>query len=88
LIDKWVGREFTLGRVTGNARSACLLATHTPVKMQQNGSRIFLSGLPTNPPDTPFSVIAIEFEQIPKHSSGPSTLEPTQSWFDPEVGIV
>jgi len=88
LIDKWAGRDFTLGRVTGTARSARLLATGTQVALRQDGPRIFLSNLPENAPDTPYSVIAVEFEEVPRHSSGPSTLNPTHSWFDPEVGIV
>jgi alpha-L-fucosidase len=88
LIDKWHGPEFVIGRITGAARSASFLASGAPVELRQEGPRIFLSGLPENAPDAPYSVIAIEFEDIPSHSSGPSTVNPFHNWFDPDVGIV
>jgi alpha-L-fucosidase len=88
LVDKWAGHDFTLGRVTGNARSARLLATGTPLALRQEGPRLLLSGLPEDAPDSPFSVIAVDFEGEPRHSSGPSTLNRTHAWSDPDVGIV
>jgi alpha-L-fucosidase len=83
LIDKWSGSQFSIGRITGTARSACLLANGERVELRQEGSRIHLTGLPQNPPDTPFSVIAIEFEDEPIHASGPSCVWPTYGWGDP-----
>jgi alpha-L-fucosidase len=83
LIDKWTAPEFTLGSITATANSARLLATGTPVEMRQDGLRLHLRGLPENPPDTPFSVIAIEFEDKPSQASGPSCIWPTYVWGDP-----
>ncbi len=88
LIDKWFGSKLTVGRINGRARAARLLATQKPVTMSQEGSRIFLEGLPENPTDSSFSVIAIEFEDVPEHASGPSILNPLHDCFDPDVGII
>jgi hypothetical protein len=83
MIDKWTGTEFTIGRITGTVRNARFLATGKPVKWEQADHRIHLKGLPENPPDAPFTVIAVDFESVPMHSSGPSCERPAYAWGDP-----
>lgn len=83
LIDKWNGNSFTLGRVTGKVLAARMLATGTPVTMRQDSSRIFLTDLPETMPDLPFTVIVLDFEDVPLLGSGPSCVWPTYAWGDP-----
>jgi hypothetical protein len=83
LIDKWNGNSFTLGRITGKVLAARMLTTGTPVTMRQDGSRIFLTDLPETMPDLPFTVIALDFEDVPLLGSGPSCVWPTYAWGDP-----
>jgi alpha-L-fucosidase len=83
LIDKWLGPELTLGRITGKVRGVRLLATGQAVSVRQDDARIFLSGMPERLPEKPFSVVAIEFEDEPRHGSGPSCIWLTWEWGDP-----
>jgi alpha-L-fucosidase len=88
LVDRWVGSEFVVGRLSCQPIAARLVATGTPVAFDPLPHGVRLRGLPENPPDFPVTVIAVEMDRPPKHSSGPSYLNPVHSWFDPEVGIV
>ena len=83
LIDKWSGPELTVGRISGTALNARMLAGGRSVALRQEGPRIHLSGLPEHMPELPFTVIAIEFEEVPTHASGPSCIWPNYAWGDP-----
>jgi alpha-L-fucosidase len=83
LVDKWSGSELTVGRITGKARAARLLATGEAVAARQEGACIHLTGLPEAMPEEPFCVIAVDFEDEPSQASGPSCLWLTHDWGDP-----
>lgn len=86
LIDKWPGTTWSFARFKSRARSARLLASGHPLELHQEDHLIRISGLPENPPDHLFTVIAIEFEDVPLQGSGPSILWPTRAWEQPLGG--
>lgn len=88
IIDKWVGKELKLGRLSCEALSAKFLATGENIEFIQEAHGVRLVGLPDSPPQKLATVIAIEMDRPPKHSSGPSHRNPVHSWFDPNIGIV
>jgi len=88
IIDKWTGSEMLIGRLSCEALSARLVVSGDAVDFELRPHGVRLTGLPQIPPDYPVTVIEIEMDRIPKHSSGPSYIHPTHSWYDPEVGIV
>ena len=88
LVTNWVGSEFLLGRLSCKPVAARFVATGKPIEFETLPHGVRLRGLPEAPPDFPVTAIAVEMDRVPKHSSGPSYLNPVHSWFDPAVGIV
>jgi alpha-L-fucosidase len=64
-VDNWVGTEMVVAGVKARLRSVRFLDSNLPVKFEQNGGRILLKGLPSQPPYTPGPVIALEFDESP-----------------------
>ena len=69
----WTGQEFMTVLVGGEVRRASLLSTGQEVGTRRGPlGRLVFTGLPDSPPDSPVSVIKVEFVQPPHHLSLPS----------------
>lgn len=88
LVDRWVGSTLTVGRLSCQPLAARFVATGEPIHFEALPHGVRLLGMPEEAPDDPVTVIAVEMDRVPKHSSGPSVRNPVHSWSDPEVGIV
>lgn len=64
-VHAWPGSEIRIGAITTKARSARFLVSGKPIQFDQDANRIRFRGLPATAPDTPITVIAIEFEGEP-----------------------
>lgn len=64
-VHDWPGNEVRIGAIVTKARSARFLATGEEVKFDQNDDRIRMYDLPKKAPDTPVTVIAIDFDSEP-----------------------
>lgn len=62
----WLGRELAVGGLKGKVLSARLLATGAKVNFEQASLRTRFYGLPDAAPDSPATVIAVEFDSEPK----------------------
>ena len=62
----WPGTELILGNVGNRVLSARLVDGGTPVDFRQEGTRVFLTGLPQYAPDEYDTVIAIECDAAPR----------------------
>jgi alpha-L-fucosidase len=63
---KWPGKELTLGNLDARVRSARFVDGGAPIAFRQEGSRLFLTGLPQYAPDPHDTVIAVECEAPPQ----------------------
>ena len=59
-VLRWPGEEACIAGVKNKVKSARLLATKRKAEVVQKGDRLFLRGLPQNPPDRHDTVIALE----------------------------
>lgn len=64
-VHAWPGSEVRIGAIVTKAVSARFLATGRPIRFDQSADRIRLYGMPEKAPDSPLTVIAIEFESEP-----------------------
>lgn len=65
----WPGSILTIGGIEKKPVRARLLATGQEIKMELRGTRLVLSGLPSDPPDYPVTVLALEFDSVPIQNS-------------------
>ncbi len=65
----WPGTEATLGGISVKPKSAKLLASGKNVEFSHTGTQLTFKGLPTEAPDEPVTVIAIEFDSEPRQKS-------------------
>jgi hypothetical protein len=66
----WTGREFRLNRLHSKVKKATLLNGDYDLDFEQHEHILLLKNLPGNPPDTPYSVIKLEMDGVPRHLSG------------------
>jgi alpha-L-fucosidase len=64
-VHAWPGSEVRIGAMVTKARSASFLATGKEIKFDQNADRIRFYHLPKKAPDSPVTVIAVEFDSEP-----------------------
>ena len=57
---RWPGEEACIAGVRRKVKSARVLATKQRAQVEQKGERLFIRGLPKNPPDRDDAVIALE----------------------------
>ncbi len=76
IIYYWPGDTMTVGGVKFKVKSARFLATGRPVTFAQKGSQLIFSGLPTEAPDDPVTVIAAECESEPVQEALSSKADP------------
>jgi hypothetical protein len=69
--DKYLGPEFVLAGVGTPVSQVELLATQRRLTFRQEGSRLFVSGLPPSPPDPLCTVVKITFEGEPRWAAFP-----------------
>ena len=65
IIYFWPGDTMAVGGVQFRVRSARFLASGDAIPFTQKGSQLIFSGLPTQAPDNPVTVIAVECESQP-----------------------
>jgi alpha-L-fucosidase len=68
-ITCWPGTSFTIGGIDEQPKGARLLASGKAVDAVVRGSQLVLSGLPSQAPDQPFTVIAVDFDSAPVQDS-------------------
>ena len=76
IVYFWPGAIMTVGGVRFKANSARFLATAEPVAFKQKGSQLIFSGLPSQSPDDPISVIAVECDSEPVQQALSSLSDP------------
>ena len=64
----WPGRELVFAGLHSRVRSARLLATGKSLRFEQVKDRLTIGGLPTDPPDSPATVIAVECASRPRQT--------------------
>ena len=74
-IFSWSGTEAVIGGMKTKVKSARLLATGRKLRVKQEGSRLFLRGLPEKAPDCPCSVIVLECASRPRLKMGTGMVE-------------
>jgi hypothetical protein len=62
----WPGSEMVLGNLANRVVSVRLLDGGASVAFRQEGSRVFLAGLPQYAPDPYDTVIAVECDGVPR----------------------
>jgi alpha-L-fucosidase len=72
----WPGETMTVGGVKFKVSSARLLGGGDAVTFKQKGSQLIFSGLPSQPPDDPISVIAVECDSEPVQRALSSLSDP------------
>jgi len=68
-LTSWPGTSFTIGGIHQPPKGARLLASGRRVDAILKGSQLVLSGLPSQAPDRPLTVIAVDFEEAPVQKS-------------------
>jgi alpha-L-fucosidase len=68
-VHFWPGETVTLGGLRTPVKSARLMASGRDVKFKQDAMRVQFTGLPSNAPDEPATVIAIECDGEPKQDT-------------------
>jgi alpha-L-fucosidase len=58
----WIGKEICVGEIKSKVNSAYILSTGKKIKVKQEGERLFLYGLPKNPPDKYDTVIVMKMD--------------------------
>jgi alpha-L-fucosidase len=72
----WPGDTVTIGGVTTKVHKARLLATNQEVAFTQKGRQLTFSGLPSQAPDTPITVIVAECASEPVQHALSSRVDP------------
>jgi len=65
----WPGTTLTIGGIDRKPLRATLLVTGQEIAVELRGTRLILSGLPSDPPDDPVTVLALEFDSEPIQNS-------------------
>jgi alpha-L-fucosidase len=65
-VCHWPGTELNLGNVGNRVLSARFVDGGAPINFRQEGSRVFLTGLPEYAPDEYDTVIALECDGVPR----------------------
>jgi alpha-L-fucosidase len=68
-VYHWPGETVSIGGLMVKAKSAKLVASGKPVKIEQDDFRLKLTGLPAQAPDAPVTTIAIECDAEPRQDS-------------------
>ena len=68
-VHFWPGETVAVGGLRTKVRSARLLASGKPVKVQQSEFRVQFAGLPEAAPDDPVSVIEAECDSEPRQDT-------------------
>jgi len=72
IVDRWPGAEAVIPLVATRAKSARLLMDGRPLGLRHEyNGRLVITGLPPEPPD-PLTVIAVEFDEVPRRMNEPS----------------
>jgi alpha-L-fucosidase len=69
LIQRWPGTILPFAWCGSTVKSARILTTGQPLQIEQKADRVWLRGLPINPPDPYMNVVELSFEGVPKASS-------------------
>ncbi|MBI3974367.1 MAG: alpha-L-fucosidase [Chloroflexi bacterium] len=65
-VLKWPGKELVIGNLASRVQRVRFVATGEPIAFRQEGSRVFLSGMPRYAPDPHDTVIALECDEPPR----------------------
>ena len=65
-ICHWPGSEMVLGNLANRVIAARIVDGNVPVDVRQEGSRVWLTGLPQYAPDPYDTVIAVECDGVPR----------------------
>ncbi|HEV8632798.1 MAG TPA: alpha-L-fucosidase [Chloroflexota bacterium] len=65
-VQKWPGTQLVLGNLASRVVAARLVHNHAAIPFRQEGSRVFLTGLPQYAPDPHDTVVAVECEDAPR----------------------
>jgi alpha-L-fucosidase len=65
-VFKWPGTELVIGNVASRVLGVRLVASNTPIAFRQEGSRVFLTGLPQYAPDPHDTVLALDCDGPPR----------------------
>jgi alpha-L-fucosidase len=76
IVYFWRGEVMTVGGVKFKVSSARFLCSGDTVAFKQKGSQLILSGLPSEPPDNPVTVIAVECDSEPVQHALSSLSDP------------
>ena len=68
-ILSWPGSTLTIGGIEKKPLRARLLVTGQEITVELRGTRLILSGLPSDPPDYPVTVLTLEFDALPIQNS-------------------
>ncbi len=74
----WPGAIMNVGGVRFAVKSARFLASGTQVKFEQRGSQLIFRDLPSNAPDSPLTVIAVECDREPIQDALSSKADPAK----------
>ena len=71
-VSRWPGKQLTLGGLKTKVRKASCLATGKPIRFEQTGEQLKLTGLPATSPDkiAGVSVIKLECDGEPRQELG------------------
>ena len=69
LIQRWPGSVLPFAWCGSVVKSARILTTGQPLQIEQKEDRVWLRGLPVNPPDPYMNVVELSFDGAPKASS-------------------
>jgi len=72
----WPGDTLAVGGVKFKVKAARFLASGAPVRFAQKGSQLIFSELPSQPPDTPLTVIAADCDSEPIQDALSSRADP------------
>ena len=72
----WPGDTLTVGGVKFRVKSARFLASGAPVRFSQERSQLIFSELPSQPPDSPLTVIAVDCDSEPIQDALSSKADP------------
>jgi alpha-L-fucosidase len=76
IVYFWPGEIMTVGGVKFKVSSARFLCSGDAVAFKQKGSQLIFSGLPSEPPDDPVTVIAVECDSEPVQHALSSLSDP------------
>ncbi len=71
LLQRWPGATLPFAWCGSKVTAARLLATRKEARVEQRGDRVWLHGLPADPPDLNLNVVELEFEGEPRASDPP-----------------